>query len=180
MYVVGRHQPWWRQRRRRWRGCEQNAVRPGADVGEKGRKKGGKTERGLLDVFSDGLHLKSGAFTFCSPLLLKIPTSPLHLSLCRFCLSSTSISRKRIQQSLKCSRDGSRLTNAACAIAVGTVDRSFLFSPLCILVCRLSSQVIFVVLPVHERIRAATVRSLHISVDGRCGGKTGTGAEADM
>lgn len=36
--AIGRHQPWWRKRRRRWRGCEQNAAQPGADV-EKGRKK---------------------------------------------------------------------------------------------------------------------------------------------
>lgn len=26
VYAVGRHQPWWRERKRRWRGCEQNAV----------------------------------------------------------------------------------------------------------------------------------------------------------
>lgn len=32
MCAVGRHQQW-RERRRRSRGCEQNAVQPGADVG---------------------------------------------------------------------------------------------------------------------------------------------------
>lgn len=41
VYTVGRHQLWWPERRRTWRGCEQNAVQPGADVG--GKK--GKTER---------------------------------------------------------------------------------------------------------------------------------------
>lgn len=98
--------------------------------GRQGEEKGG-----MLDVFSDGLHLKR-AFTLCSPLLLKIPTFPFSL---RVSIASVLnlYCKKRIQHPLKCfpQRDRSHLTNPDCAIALGTVDRSFLFLPLCILVC---------------------------------------------
>lgn len=64
VYAIGRHQSWWRKRKRMWSKSQCSQV-----------QMWWRWWGGLLDVFSDGLHLKRGAFTFCSPLLLKIPTS---------------------------------------------------------------------------------------------------------
>lgn len=57
----------------RERGCGAKASAARCRCGGGGGGEGGIL-RGLQDAFSDGLHLKRGAFTFCSPLLLKIPT----------------------------------------------------------------------------------------------------------
>lgn len=51
--------------------------KPGADVGEKG-----KTERRLLDVFSDGLHLKKRSLH----LLLTLPPQNPHIPLFSLCV----------------------------------------------------------------------------------------------
>lgn len=85
-------------------GCKPNVVQPGADVRETGIKKQGR-QSGSLDVFSDGLHLRSETFTFCSPLFPKILAAPFlslalsPLSACVVPLPSISI---RMQQTLKC------------------------------------------------------------------------------
>lgn len=117
--AIGRHQLWWRKRRRRWRGCEQNAVQPGADVGVKERGKKRKTQRvaGCIQMMdriskeepSPSVHPSSS-----------ISPHPQSLS------CSISISQKRIQQPLKCffSQDGSHLANTEWATIM---DRSFLF-----------------------------------------------------
>lgn len=68
VYAIGRYQSWWRKRKRMWSKGQCSQV-------QMWWWWGGGILRGLQDVFSDGLHLKRGAFTFCSPLLLKIPTS---------------------------------------------------------------------------------------------------------
>lgn len=126
--------------------CEQNAVQPGGDVGEKEGR-----HRGLLDVLGDGLHLKRGAFTFCSPLLLKNPHIPF-LSVPQSLPSSASISRKGMQQYPKMLPVSRRITldryrlchrcgHCGQKLPVLTIVHSC--------VCR-SSQVILLVLLVHE------------------------------
>lgn len=101
VYAIGRYQSWWRKRKRMWSKGQCSQVQMWWWWW------GGGILRGLQDVFSDGLHLKRGAFTFCSPSSLKSQHRLLLLSL----LSSTPISQKRIQHSLKCSQDGSHLIN---------------------------------------------------------------------
>lgn len=102
VYAIGRYQSWWRKRKRMWSKGQCSQVQMWWWWWW-----GGGILRGLQDVFSDGLHLKRGAFTFCSPSSLKSQHRLLLLSL----LSSTPISQKRIQHSLKCSQDGSHLIN---------------------------------------------------------------------
>lgn len=95
---------------------------------------------------------KRGAFTFCSPLLRKIPTFPFSLCMSLSLLSSTSISRKdaRILKMLSYLRWITEKPNTDCSITMDAVDRSFLFLPSCILMCKLSFfQVVILVLPVH-------------------------------
>lgn len=84
-------------------GCKQNVVQPGADVRETGIKKQ-RRQSGSLDVFTDGLRLKSETFTFCSPLFPKILVAPSlshSLSFLCVCCLNPSISI-RMQQTLKC------------------------------------------------------------------------------
>ena len=115
---VGISRGGWR-RRRRWSGCERNAVQPGADVGVEKREKKGR-QWGFLDVFSDG------AFTFCSPLLLKIPTTP-HLSPCS-CPQPLFHGKKKKKDatiSKTVFQTDPTWQTQTVPLATGTVDRSF-------------------------------------------------------
>lgn len=150
---------------------------------EKGRKKG--RQRGLLDVFSDGLHLKRGAFTFCSPLLLQKSPHILSLSLSLH-VSAASVLNLCVKEkgSLKCclSQDGSHLHTRPCHYRGHCGEKlpalnHCVYSSVCLRVGCRSSQVIFLVLPVYEDSICCCVYTLQ-QMDAV--GKQSTGEETSM
>lgn len=116
MPSVGISRGGWR-RRRRWRGCEQNAVQPGADVGVKSERKREDRE----------------GFWMCS---VMEPSPPAHPSFSKspqppslsLLLSSTSISREKKEDatiSKTVFQTDPTWQTQTVPLATGTVDRSF-------------------------------------------------------